>query len=209
MEITLEKIELVKERTGATYAESKAALEAAEGSVVDAIIALEEKMNKEHDKVDGASLKDSPIFAKIKSVVDKGNVSRILVSKDGKTIVNFPVTASVIGAILVPWGAILGIVAAMGTQCSIDFVDDKGKVVDIDGKVIGFYDKAKGVVIKGMDKAQEAMSGDTIDELLGTIEGLAKKAGKTVKELIKDASDAYKQSDAEDIIEEEFKDEEL
>ena len=33
--------------------------------------------------------------------------------------------------------------------------------------------------------------------------------GKTVKELIKDASEAYKQSDAEDIIEEEFKDEEL
>ena len=39
MEITLEKIELVKDRTGCTYAEAKAALEASEGSVVDAIIA--------------------------------------------------------------------------------------------------------------------------------------------------------------------------
>lgn len=209
MEITLEKIELVKDRTGATYAEAKAALEAAEGSVVDAIIAIEEQMNREHDKIDGASLKDSPIFNKIKSIVEKGNVSRILVSKDGKTIVNFPVTAGVIGAVLVPWGAILGIVAAMGTQCSIDFVDDKGKVVDIDGKVIGFYDKARGAVIKGVDKAQEVMTGDTIEELMATIEGFAKKAGKTVKELIKDASEAYKQSDAEDIIKEEFKDEEL
>ena len=44
---------------------------------------------------------------------------------------------------------------------------------------------------------------------MSTIDSFAKKAGKTVKELIKDASDAYKQSDAEDIIEEEFKDEEL
>ena len=189
--------------------QSKAALEAAEGSVVDAIIALEETMNKEHDKVDGASLKDSPLFAKLKEIVDKGNVSRILVSKGDKTIVNFPVTAGVIGALLVPWGAILGIVAAMGTQCSIDFVDDKGNVVDIEGRVVGIYDKARGAVIKGMDKAQDAVNKDTLDELINTIDSFAKKAGKTVKDLIKDASDAYKQSDAEDIIEEEFKDEEL
>ena len=206
MEITLEKIELVKDRTGSTYAEAKAALEAADGSVVDAIIAIEEKMNKEHDKVDGGSLKDSPIFAKMKEIVDKGNVSRILVTRGVKTIVNFPVTAGVIGAVLVPWGAILGIVAAMGTQCSIDFVDDKGKVVDIDGTVIGVYDKAKGIIIKGVEKIEQ---GDSIDELMSTIEGFARKAGKTVKELIKDASEAYKQSDAEDIMEEEFKDEEL
>ena len=209
MEITLEKIELVKDRTGCTYAEAKEALEAAEGSVVDAIIALEEKTNKEFNKVDGESLKDSPLFAKMKAIVDKGNVSRILVSKDDKTIVNFPVTAGVIGAVLVPWGAILGIVAAMGTQCSIDFVDDKGKVIDIDGKVIGFYDKTKGIINKGVEKAQSAINDkETIDELMNTIDAIAKKAGKTVRELIKDAADAYKTSDAEDIIEEEFKDEE-
>ena len=206
MEITLEKIELVKDRTGATYAESKAALEAADGSVVDAIIALEESMNKEHDKVDGASLKDSPIFAKMKEIVEKGNVSRILVSKGDKTIVNFPVTAGVVGALLVPWGAILGIVAAMGTQCSIDFVDENGNVVDIDGKAVGVYDKAKGLVIKGVEKIEQ---GDTLDELMGTIDSIAKKAGKTVKELIKDASDAYSKSDAEEIMEDEFKEEDL
>ena len=209
MEITLEKIELVKERTGSTYAEAKAALEAAEGSVVDAIIAIESQMNEEHDKVDGASLKDSPIFAKMKEIVDKGNVSRILIRKNDKTIVNFPLTATVIGAVLVPWGAILGIVAALGAQCSIDFVDAEGKVIDIDGKVVGAYDKARGAVEKGVDKAQGAINKETVDELMSTIESLAKKAGKTVRELINEASEAYKQSDAEDIIEEEFKDEEL
>ena len=206
MDINLEKIELVKDRTGCTYAEAKEALEKADGSVVDAIIDIEAKLNKEFDAVDGGSLKDSPIFAKMKEIVDKGNVSRILISKDGKTIVNFPVTAGVIGAVLVPWGAIFGIVAAVGTQCNIDFVDDKGNVVDIDGKVVGVYDKAKGLVVKGVEKIEQ---GDTLDELMSTIDSIAKKAGKTVKELIKDASEAYKQSDAEDIMEEEFKDEEL
>ena len=209
MEITIEKVDLVKDRTGCTYSEAKEALEKAEGSVVDAIIAIEDKSNKEHDKVTGESLKDSPIFAKIKEIVDKGNVSRILISKDDKQIVNFPVTAGVIGAVLVPWGAILGIIAALGTQCSIDFVDENGKVVDIDGKVVGFYDKAKGMVVKGVETAQSAISDrESIDDLMNTIDSIAKKAGKTVKELIKDAADAYKTSDAEDIIEEEFKDEE-
>ena len=209
MEITIEKVDLVKDRTGCTYSEAKEALEKAEGSVVDAIIAIEDKSNKEHDKVTGESLKDSPIFAKIKEIVDKGNVSRIIISKDDKQIVNFPVTAGVIGAVLVPWGAILGIIAALGTQCSIDFVDENGKVVDIDGKVVGFYDKAKGMVVKGVETAQSAISDrESIDDLMNTIDSIAKKAGKTVKELIKDAADAYKTSDAEDIIEEEFKDEE-
>lgn len=210
MEITLENIELVKDRTGCTYAEAKAALEAADGSVVDAIIALEDKTTKEYSKVDGESLKDSPIFHKMKELVDKGNVSRILVSKGEKTIVNFPVTAGVIGAILIPWGAILGIVAAMGAQCSIDFVDDKGKVIDIDGKVIGVYDKAKGIAVKSIDKAQSVINDrESIDDLMNTIDSIARKAGKTVKELIKDTAEAYKTSDADDIIEEEFKDEDL
>ena len=46
MEITLEKIELVKDRTGISYKEAKEALEAADGSVVDAIIDIEEAIDK-------------------------------------------------------------------------------------------------------------------------------------------------------------------
>ena len=45
MEITLEKIELVKDRTGVTYKEAKEALEGADGNVVDAIIAIEETID--------------------------------------------------------------------------------------------------------------------------------------------------------------------
>ena len=209
MEITLEKIELVKDRTGSTYAEAKDALEAAGGSVVDAIIALEEKSNVEYDKVDGESLKDSPLFAKMKEIVGKGNVSRILISKGNKTILNFPLTVGVIGTLLVPWGAIFGIVAAMGTQCSIDFVDDKGKVIDIDGKVIGIYDKAKGMAVKGVEKIEKFEKNESIEELFNSIEVIARKAGKSVKDLIKDTADAYKTSDADEIIEDEFEDEEL
>ena len=47
MEVTLEKIELVKDRTGVTYKEAKEALEAADGNVVDAIVSIEDKTDGE------------------------------------------------------------------------------------------------------------------------------------------------------------------
>ena len=255
MEINLEKIELVKDRTGCTYAEAKEALEKTEGSVVDAIIAVEETMNKSYDAVDGGSLKDSPIFAKMKEIVDKGNVSRILITKDDKRIINFPVTAGVISAVLGPGGASLGVIAAIGTQCDISFVDEKGNVVDINGKVVGIYDKAKDIVMKGVDVAQETFSGagkttdaaadkinetadaaaekvddikdafekgasklmdawdkleksGKIEEVMNSIDKVAKKASSTLKTIADDVADIYKTEDAEKAVHEEFKDEE-
>ena len=164
MDINLEKIELVKDRTGCTYAEAKDALEKADGSVVDAIIDIEEKINKVHDAVDGGSLKDSPVFAKMKEIVEKGNVSKIIISRNGKKVVSFPVTVGVIGTVLVPWGAVLGMVAAMGTQCSIDFMDDKGRIIDIDGKVTDV-----------LGKAVEA--GNTVKDLIKDTTGSTKAKG--------------------------------
>ena len=80
MEITLEKIELVKDRTGVSYAEAKAALEKAGGSVVDAIIMIEEEI----DIVPKTKAGDqaSQIVEKIKALVKKGNISKILVKKE-------------------------------------------------------------------------------------------------------------------------------
>lgn len=220
MEINLEKIELVKDRTGCTYAEAKEALEKAEGSVVDAIIAVEESMNKDYAYAGGRPLKENPIFIKMKEIVEKGNVSRILIKKDEKTIVNFPLTAGVIGAVLVPWGAILGIVAALGTKCDIDFVTDKGDVIDINGKVIGAYDKAKEVAQMGVDKLNDLDKSGKIDEVMNSIENAAKTAADKVKNIVDDVTEKYKSSEGETVrvdvdvdefnsaAEEEFKNEE-
>ena len=64
MEITLEKIELVKDRTGVSYREAKSALEEANGSVVDAIILIEENMGTE-DSAD-ENLYGNELFARLK-----------------------------------------------------------------------------------------------------------------------------------------------
>ncbi len=71
MEITLEKIELVKDRTGVTYAEAKQALEETDGSVVDAIIAIEEIINT-GEKKKGFGKKGEALFSRLKEIVKKG-----------------------------------------------------------------------------------------------------------------------------------------
>ena len=146
MEITLEKIELVRDRTGVSYKEAKEALEAAEGSVVDAIVAIEQT-------VDGGVArstiaKKDALVGKMKEVVEKGNGSRIKVTKDENPIINLPLSAGIVGTLLAPWGAVAGLVAAFGFKCKIEFVKDDGSIIDITEKAGEVYDTAKE---KGQD----------------------------------------------------------
>ncbi|MBR5488794.1 MAG: DUF4342 domain-containing protein [Firmicutes bacterium] len=129
MEITLEKIELVKDRTGVSYKEAKDALEAAEGSVVDAIIAIEDTVDeKPAKKVNDAA---NETVDKIKDMVKKGNISKITIRKDEEVLLNLPLNAGLVGALLAPWGVIAGIIAAFGFKCQIELQKDDGTIVDI------------------------------------------------------------------------------
>jgi len=141
MEITLEKIELVKDRTGVTYKEAKEALEASDGNVVDAIIAIEETI----DQKPGRKIGDQgeALIEKMKEVVKKGNISKILVTRDGDTLINIPLTVGVLGTVVAPWGMIAGIVAAFGFKCKIEFVKDDGSVIGLTEKAGDFYEDAK------------------------------------------------------------------
>ena len=145
MEITLEKIELVKDRTGVTYKEAKEALEATEGNVVDAIIRLEETVNQKKGFV---GQKGEDLLAKAKEIVGRGNVSRILVKKDDEVFLNLPLNAGIVGAILAPWGILAGVVASFGFNCVIEFVKEDGSVIDLSEKAGEYYEVAKE---KGLD----------------------------------------------------------
>lgn len=129
MEITLEKIELVKDRTGVSYKEAKEALEAANGSVVDAIIGIEESIDiKTKSKLGEQS---AQIVEKIKKAIKKGNVAKIIVKKDGDVLLNLPVSISIIGTVLAPWAAVAGIIAIFGTKCTIELIKDNGDIISI------------------------------------------------------------------------------
>jgi Transcription factor homologous to NACalpha-BTF3 len=144
MEITLEKIELVKDRTGVSYKEAKEALEAADGSVVDAIIDIEESIDvKNKNKFAEQS---AHIIEKVKEAIKKGNVAKIIVKKNDEVIMNLPVNVGIVGTVLAPWAAVAGVIAAFGTKCVIELIKEDGEIIDISEIATDTFD---GVVEKG------------------------------------------------------------
>lgn len=66
------------------------------------------------------SVSADDLIKKVKEIIHEGNVTRIVVKDDeGRTLVEIPATVGVIGAILAPWMAALGAVAAVATRCTI------------------------------------------------------------------------------------------
>lgn len=65
-------------------------------------------------KVEGSNLAD-----KINDFIREGNVRRIIVEHDGKTVAEFPLTVGVIGALIAPVAAAIGAVVAMVKDCTI------------------------------------------------------------------------------------------
>lgn len=57
---------------------------------------------------------------KVKEIINEGNVRRIIVkNKEGKTLVELPLTIGVVGAALAPMLAAVGAIAALVTECTI------------------------------------------------------------------------------------------
>lgn len=179
MEITLEKIELVKDRTGVSYKEAKEALEAAEGSVVDAIIAIEESIDvKNRSKIgeQGAHIVD-----KIKEAIKKGNVAKIIVKKNDEIIMNLPVNVGIVGTVLAPWAVVAGVIAAFGTKCVIELIKEDGEIIDISEMATDTFDEVveKGVVIADEVKVKSA---DVIANVKAKADEAISKAKKSEDE---------------------------
>ena len=85
----------------------------------------------------------------VKEAVRKGNVSKIVIKKDGDIVMNLPVNIGIIGTVLFPWAAIGGCIAALGTKCSIELVKEDGGVVNVSDKASKTFEtvKDKGSVI--------------------------------------------------------------
>ncbi len=181
MEITLEKIELVKDRTGVSYKEAKEALEAADGSVVDAIIAIEETVNLKSGSK--ASEFADETVEKVKELVKKGNVTKISVKRDGDTIVNIPVNVGIVGTLVAPWGIIAAAIAAFGFKCKIEVTKDDGSVIDISKKAENL---ANDVKEKGSVVVDEVVAKGT-----AVYEDVKEKAPEVARDIKEKSADAY------------------
>ncbi|KZL93896.1 DUF4342 domain-containing protein [Clostridium magnum] len=134
-DITLEKIDIIRERTGVSYTDAKEALEACSGNVVDALIYIEQ--NKKTTMNNIYTSKDE-FLDWLKDLVKKGNVNRIRIKKDEKVIVDIPVNAGIAATLTVliwPPLIAIGILTAVVTKVTIEITKDDG-TVEVVNKII-------------------------------------------------------------------------
>jgi hypothetical protein len=60
------------------------------------------------------------VAKKVRELIHEGNVRRIIVKDEHeKQLLEIPVTVGVVGVLLAPWLAALGVVAALATKCTL------------------------------------------------------------------------------------------
>jgi len=66
------------------------------------------------------NVKGEDLLGKVKGLIKEGNVRQIEIKdKKGKTLITFPLTVGVVGAVLAPILAAVGAVAALVGECTI------------------------------------------------------------------------------------------
>ena len=76
---------------------------------------------REKHRVSGDS-----VIAKIKELIREGNVRHVVIkNEEGRTLIEFPVSIGLAGALLLPVWAAVGAVAAMVAHCTIEVERDE------------------------------------------------------------------------------------
>lgn len=158
-EITLEKIDALRERTGISYSEAKEILEKNNGNLIDSLIYLERNQKTFTQNI---SETGNELVETIKEIIKKGNVSRIKIKKDNRLLVDIPVTAGIaagaIGGILSPYLIIIGTIAAVASKVILEIERPDGQI-DVVNKVMeDTYDNLKTKVEEAREKAMGFVS---------------------------------------------------
>jgi len=75
----------------------------------------EEKIRSEEFAISGEKL-----VATVKKLMHQGNIRRITIkNKEGRSLIEIPLTIGVVGALLLPTLAAIGAIAALVTECTI------------------------------------------------------------------------------------------
>jgi len=145
-DITLEKVDMVRERTGVSYEKAKQALEVCGGDVLEALIYIEKthsilNVNNEFSKDEDenkTSISLEELKAWFKQIIEKGNVTRIKIKKDDNELIDIPVNAGIaagVVAIIIPPILAAGVIAAIATQITIEITKEDGSVEVINKQV--------------------------------------------------------------------------
>lgn len=64
-------------------------------------------------------LEGTAILDKLKELLHEGNVRRVVIEHDGRTVAEFPLTVGLVGAVFAPVLAAVGALVAVIQQCTI------------------------------------------------------------------------------------------
>ncbi len=109
----LEKVDLVRDRTGTSYEKAKEYLENNDWDVVEAIIAIEKEKNQVKNEFETMKIKGQDLLNKIKEIIKQGNVAKIIVKKDGNKVISIPVNGGIILALFFPYFVALSAVVVL------------------------------------------------------------------------------------------------
>ena len=75
------------------------------------------------------------IVEKVKELVQRGNVSRIVVRKGERVLLNIPVNVGIVGGVVAvasaKWVLLASILATVGFGCSVEVVKEDGNIVNV------------------------------------------------------------------------------
>lgn len=75
---------------------------------------------KKTRKIEEIKTTGEDLLKKVKEVLHEGNVRRLIIRDGvGKTLIEVPVTIGVVGILVAPTLAAIGVIAALVTDCSI------------------------------------------------------------------------------------------
>lgn len=140
------------------------------------------------------------IMARLKELVKKGNVSRIVISKDDKELVNVPVNVGLVSGVVAlaaaKWVVIAAVLATVGFGCTVQVFKEDGEITDVYGKETA--EKARSMAAGVVNEVKEKFN---LDEVVDKAAGVVSE----VKE--KFSFDEVVDATVEDIVEDEPKDE--
>lgn len=78
------------------------------------------------EKTEEFKINGEDLLKKVKALIAEGNVRRITIrNKEGKNIVEFPLTVGVVGALIAPVLAAVGTIAALVAECTLVVVREE------------------------------------------------------------------------------------
>ena len=85
--------------------------------------------------------KADEIIDQIKELVNKGNISRIMVEHNGNMILNIPLNVGIVGTVLgitaAPWALVATAIATLGFDCKVLLEKTDGNTVEILSRDVG------------------------------------------------------------------------